>query len=196
MRSLRPAIKIDIDRHIDMSTKPVYVPLTRQAFDYSCGAASLASCLYYWGVWDGREPQLYDLIGTDSEGTSGEGIILGAEHYGLSAYAQSNMDTDILRGLLKDGYTVILSIQAWGDYTATTDMEEVWDDGHYVVLVDIVGDKVWLMDPSVPGTYRVMKIKELLACWHDYTDEGEYDWYGGIIIRGQVPALALRPISI
>jgi predicted double-glycine peptidase len=179
-----------------MSQLAVYVPLVRQAFDYSCGAASLASCLYYWGVWDGREPELYGLIGTDSEGTSGEGIILGATHYGLSAYTVSGLSTDDLRGYLANGDTVILSIQSWGNYTDTTNWDEVWEDGHYVVLVGISGQTIYVMDPSVAGSYRVMTIMELLRCWHDYTDEGEYDWHGAIVIHGDTVAHALRPVSI
>lgn len=177
-------------------TPAVYVPIVRQAYDYSCGAASLASCLYYWGVWEGREPELYEPLGTDDEGTSGEGIIEVAEKYGLLAQTKSNLNTDDLRGYLKEGYTVILSVQSWGNYTEDTDWEKVWDDGHYVVLVGIEGQDVYLMDPSVAGSYRRMTIRELLNCWHDYSDEGEYDYYGAIILRGDKPAHALRPISI
>jgi len=162
----------------------IYLPIVRQAYDYSCGAASLASCLYYWGVWDGREPELYDLLGTTDEGTSGEGLIAGARNYGLTAYSKSNMTLEELQGLTAEGYTVILSIQAWGSYTAETKMSEVWDDGHYVVLVGIKNGLVYLMDPSVAGMYRVMGAGELLECWHDYNDQGDYDYHAGIIIRG------------
>lgn len=174
----------------------VYVPLVRQAYDYSCGAASLASCLYYWGVWDGREPELYDLLDTTCEGTSGIGIVQGARHYGLEVTSKSGLNTDDLRGYLARGYTVILSIQAWGTYTPDTNWDEVWDDGHYVVLVDIVGQDVILMDPAVAGTYHKMTIRQLLDCWHDYSDEGERDYYGAIIIRGERPSPAIRPITI
>ena len=61
----------------------IYVPLVRQSYDYSCGAASLASCLYYWGVWSGREPELYPLLGTTCDGTKGESIIQVAQSFGL-----------------------------------------------------------------------------------------------------------------
>lgn len=174
----------------------VYVPLVRQAYDYSCGAASLASCLYYWGVWDGREPELYELLNTNYEGTSGAGIMAGAEYYGLLATSRSNLNLTDLRSYLAEGYTVILSIQSWGDWEAGVDMGTIWDDGHYVVLVGIDGDLVYLMDPSVAGEYRLLTVEELMACWHDYNDAGGYDYYGAIILRGDKVATALRPISI
>jgi predicted double-glycine peptidase len=163
----------------------IYVPLVRQAYEYSCGAASLASCLYYWKVWDGREPQLYPALETDDEGTSGVNIVKVAQSYGLMAFSRSEMNVDDLRGYLKEGCTVILSIQAWGDYTSATDMMKVWEDGHYVVLVGISGDQVTMMDPGVAGQYRKISILELNQCWHDYSDEGEYDYYGGIVIKGR-----------
>ena len=174
----------------------VYVPLVRQAYDFSCGAASLASCLYYWGVWDGREPELYERLGTDNEGTSGEAIISAAQHYQLDTTTKSDLSTDDLRKYLKEGYTLILSIQAWGNYDEQTDWETIWDDGHYVVLVSIEGQDIYLMDPAHAGGYRTMTIQELLKCWHDYSDEGEYDYHGAIIIRGDKPASAVRPVSI
>lgn len=163
----------------------ILVPMVRQAYEYSCGAASLASCLYYWKVWDGREPQLYPMLETDEEGTSGSMIVSVAESYGLRAYSRSDMNMDDLRGYLSEGYTVILSIQAWGDYTSSTDMNDIWEDGHYVVLVGIVGDRVTMMDPGVAGEYRTMSIVELLACWHDYSDDGEHDYHAGIVIGKQ-----------
>jgi len=174
----------------------VCVPLVRQAYDYSCGAASLASCLYYWGAWDGREPELYELLDTTCEGTSGQGLVQGAQHYGLQATVRSGLNTDDLRGYLAEGYTVILSVQMWGKYTEDTNMEEVWDDGHYVVLVGIEGQDVYVMDPAVAGSYHRMTIRELLDCWHDYSDDGEYDYYGAIVLRGDKPSSAIRPISI
>jgi predicted double-glycine peptidase len=42
---------------------PTLVSLVRQAYEYSCGAAALASCR--------REPELYPLLNTDEDGTSG-----------------------------------------------------------------------------------------------------------------------------
>src|SRR5574338_447771 len=180
-----------------MTNDKVYVPLVRQAYEYSCGAASLASCLYYWGVWDGREPELYSVLGTTDEGTSGESIVQVAESFGLAAISESNLTMDDLRGWLKCGYTIILSIQSWGNnYTDDMDWDLVWEDGHYVVLVGIEGQDVWLMDPSVAGSYRRMTIVELMKCWHDYTDSGEHDYHGAIVINSERPAGGIRPVSI
>lgn len=176
---------------------PTYVPLVRQAYEYSCGAASLASCLYYWNVWDGREPELYPHTGTTHYGTSGRGITKVARRKGLKARTERGMTIKRLRTLLRQGKTVILSIQAWGVYDKDTNMEDIWEDGHYVVLVDIKGRLVTMMDPAVAGKYHMMTVDELLACWHDYSDTGDKkEHYSGIVLWGKKPGRAIRPLMI
>lgn len=161
------------------------VPLVRQAYDYSCGAASLASCLYYWGVWTGREPELYPLLGTDEDGTSGCDIIQVAISFGLQAVYKNGLILDDLRNYLDLGYTCILSVQAWGDYGADTDFSEVWEDGHYIVLTNLINDDVEYMDPSVPGRYVRLSRNEFEARWHDWSDDGlTKEYHTAIMLKG------------
>lgn len=159
------------------------VPIVRQAYEYSCGAASLASCLYHWEVWDGREPELYPLLNTTEDGTSGESIVRVAQSFGLTAKSKSQLTLHQLGEYVRDGYTVILSIQAWGNWDNDTDMNDIWDDGHYVVLVGILWGKVIFMDPGIPKKYRALDIDQFMEVWHDYNDAGDHDWYGAIVIR-------------
>jgi hypothetical protein len=135
-------------------------------------------------------------LDTTCEGTGGEGMIKGAMHYGLQVTTRSGLNCDDLRGYLLEGYTCILSIQSWGNYDESTDMSKVWDDGHYVVLVGFEGQDVYLMDPAVAGAYRKMTIRELLDCWHDYADDGGEDWNAAIILRGETPSPAVRPVRV
>ena len=155
----------------------------RQAYEYSCGAGCLASCLYYWDVWHGGEPELYPLIGTTEEGTSGSGIIHGARHYGLVAYQKKDLTLYDLTMYLQDGYTVILSMQVYSLENQHLLMKDIWEDGHYVVLVGIQQGRVIFMDPLMPVKYRVMGVDEFIDCWHDYSDSGDQEFYGGIIIH-------------
>lgn len=179
----------------------VTVPLVRQSFDYSCGAAALASILYYWGVWDGREPELYRDLGTCNDGTPGYKIMQVAESFGLSVASESNMTINRLRALVDEGCTVILNVQAWGVYDEFTNWEEVWEDGHYVVLVGIEGEDAYLMDPAIAGRYGVINTAELLKRWHDWSDwessDGEYtkEYHTGIIIKGARPETS-KPLVI
>jgi predicted double-glycine peptidase len=174
-----------------------YTPLVRQAFDYSCGAASLASCLYYWGVWTGREPELYPTLGTSCEGTCGAGIMSVARNYGLEVIYRNKLTVDDLRGWLSQGYTAILNIQAWGVYDQNTNFGEVWDDGHYVVLADITNSDIIMMDPSIPGQYGILSIEEFDARWHDWSDQGDdHEYHTAILLMGDKPADLSHPLRI
>lgn len=165
---------------------PTNVPIVRQAFDYSCGAACLASCLYYWGVWDGREPELYQLLDTDIDGTSGHSIMEVAQSFGLEVVYRNNLGMGDLKAYLDMGYTAILNIQAWGQFDSTTDFGEVWEDGHYVVLVNLLNTEVLMMDPSVAGRYAIMSKTEFEARWHDWSDEGDSkEYHTAILLKGK-----------
>lgn len=174
-----------------------YTPLVRQAFDYSCGAASLASCLYYWGVWTGRETELYPVLGTTCEGTCGAGIMKAALNYGLQVGYRNKLTVDDLKAILAEGHTAILNIQAWGTYDQNTNFGEVWDDGHYVVLADITNSDIIMMDPSIPGQYGILSIEEFDARWHDYSDSGEEcEYHTAILLKGDKVADLTQPLRI
>jgi len=176
---------------------PTYTPLVRQAYDYSCGAAALASCLYYWGVWSGREPELYSLLDTDTEGTSGQSIIEVATSFGLEVKYFNNLGLGDLQVFLEAGYTCILNIQAWGNYDSNTDFEEVWEDGHYVVLANLINDDVEVMDPSIAGRYGRLSSSNFEARWHDWSDDGSSkEYHTAILLRGQKVANLSQPYVI
>ena len=174
-----------------------YVPLVRQAYDYSCGAASLASCLYYWGVWGGREPELYSLLDTDPDGTSGGSIMEVAASFGLQVSYKDKLQVSDLKVLLEEGWTVILNIQAWGTYDASTDFGEVWEDGHYVVLVNLINNDVQIMDPSIAGQYGLISNVDFEARWHDWSDDGESkEYHTAILLRGNKVVDLTQPYRI
>jgi predicted double-glycine peptidase len=173
----------------------VYVPLVRQAYDYTCGPASLASCLYYWGVWSGSEPQLYSLCQTTwQEGTTWRGLVKGARRMGLMARVERKMTTKRLRQLVRQGKTIILSIQS-NNGDNDMNMGHTWENGHYVVLVSIRGRMVTVMDPEYAGSYRTMTVEELLGCWHDWNG-GRKEFRGGIVLWGRRVSRAIRPVRV
>ena len=167
------------------------VPITRQATYYSCGAAALMSLLYYWKVYDGTETDLYPLTQTNPDtGTSPSGIIETAEAYGLEASLLEHLEVSDLRQALFRGDTLILDIQAWPLERPEVPWEEVWDEGHYVVLVGLDKNNVYVMDPSIGTSYGYIPIEEFLSRWHDYEiiDGKERPYYhSAISIRGENP---------
>jgi hypothetical protein len=98
---------------------------------------------------------------------------------------------------LGEGYTCILSLQAWGNFDAGTDFSEVWEDGHYVVLVNLINTDILLMDPSVAGRYALISNNDFEARWHDWSDDGESkEYHSAILLRGKKVVDLTQPYRI
>ncbi|HAH05975.1 MAG TPA: hypothetical protein DCM05_05495 [Elusimicrobia bacterium] len=176
------------------------LPILMQETDYSCGAAALLSVLRYWQVFEGNERDLYGpLQTTPNDGTEPQSLAAFARKQGLKAEMKEKMTLEDLRAALKDGVTVIVDIQAWRDESeADTPWEDLWEDGHYVVLSAMDSKNAYFMDPSVMGTYAFIPLSELPGRWHDYEDrDGTLKRYYqlGILIKGKQP-LDSAPVPI
>lgn len=179
------------------------LPLVRQQTGYSCGPAAMLSILKYWQGFEGNERDLYDIFKTsEEEGTHPLNLVAGARQFGLFAQFLEGMTLDQVRAYLKDGYTVILDIQAWteeGTNPDNVDWENRWDDGHYVVLVGMDRKYSYFMDPSMDGgKYGYIPNEELLRRWHDWEEEDgkRHDYYHeGIIFKGNKPFLTEVPTT-
>jgi len=118
-----------------------------------------------------------------------------ARRYGLEAEAQTDLTLADLERELARGSLVIVAVQAWADH-AVPDWRTNWEDGHYVVVVGLSNERVYVMDPSVRTGYAYLTRSEFLARWHDYDKEGTrktvYDRLG-IVIRGDAQ-LYMAPI--
>jgi predicted double-glycine peptidase len=145
------------------------LPIVRQATDYSCGAAALLAILFYWGVYDGGESELYAELGTTpADGTPPWNLAKGARAHGLDAEMKEHQTLDDLREGLARGETIIVDYQAWKDGDDGKPWKDTWEDGHYSVLAGIDDHYVYLMDPSGGPGYVYIPIAEFLERWHDY----------------------------
>jgi predicted double-glycine peptidase len=177
-----------IEASLPLSPRPLLpVPLVSQARPWSCGAAALMAALLYFGVYDDPESILDAELGvTPEEGTRVDSIVAGARRYGLQADARLGLTLeDLDRGLAR-GDVVIVALQAWPT-KAVKDWRTNWEDGHYVVVVGLSRDRVYVMDPSVRTGYAYLRRDQFLARWHDYDlDRGKRITFErlGIVIRG------------
>jgi predicted double-glycine peptidase len=168
------------------------VPLVRQATEYSCGAAALLATLYYWQVTDENESELYGpLHTTPEEGTSPQHIVDVAQSYHLDARIAEGLKVDDLRAALAAGESVIIDLEAWHEGAGKVDWSADWEDGHYVVLVGLDEQFLYVMDPSARAGYGYVPLAELDARWHDeetLPDGGSRRYvHAAIFIRGKTP---------
>lgn len=152
------------------------VPDVRQSTTYSCGAAALQAVLCAWGI-DSRERTLMDECGTtEAAGTAPEALAAAARARGLAATLAEETDLASLQAAAARGVPAIVAIQAWTDARpAGFAWRDDWEDGHYVIVLGVDGENVYVEDPSLLGTRGVIPRREFLDRWHDYTGDPPFD---------------------
>lgn len=166
------------------------VPIVRQATDYSCGAASSLAVLLYWGLTDVGESTLYEELKTNSQdGTDPRDMVQALKKYDLTVRLAEHVTIAQLRQSLHLGETVILDIQAWRE-NKTIPWIDQWESGHYVVMVGMNNDYLFVMDPSVGVGYGMIPLDELNDRWHDYENRTGVIWKNyqlAIFVKGKRP---------
>jgi predicted double-glycine peptidase len=169
------------------------VPDVRQSTGHTCGAAALQAVLAYWGTEEREDRLAARLKSTPEAGTHPLDIVRVAREYGLAAELREGLSLDDLEAALDAGTTVIVDLQAWRDRTDIP-WTETWDDGHYLVLLDMDGGNLYFEDPSLLGARGVIPRAEFVARWHDYEGEPPLDPTDrkyvrmALFIRGDRPA--------
>lgn len=129
-----------------------------------CGPASLKMVLEYYGILT-QEKELAILSGaTKEKGTSAEGLIAAAKHFGLNAFGKENSSFHDIERYINKGIPVIV------DWFSE-------DDGHYSVVVDMNKKEITLMDPTLRRLLiyvrrRKMPLEKFYRIWFDF--QGDY----------------------
>jgi predicted double-glycine peptidase len=164
------------------------VPLVSQGWPWTCGGASLMATLLYFGVFDGPESRLDEEMGaTPDNGTRVVNIVDEARRFGLTADPRTGLALADLDRELSHGGVVIVALQAWAT-SPVADWRTHWEDGHYVVVVGLDRDRVYVMDPSIRTGYGYLTRDQFVERWHDYDlEDGRRVVYDqlGIVIRGE-----------
>jgi len=162
------------------------VPDTRQSTEYSCGASALQATLMYYGEEYG-EQELMTMLGTTYNGTNPRDIARVARELGFQVELREQCTLEDLEKSIRNRVPVIVSGQAWreGD-DLKKPWSEVWESGHYMVIIGLDEKNVYFEDPSLLGSKGFMPRDEFQERWHD-VDEKKYLQLG-IFISGKKPA--------
>lgn len=166
---------------------------TRQSTEYSCGASALQAVLSYWGK-DLGEKELMEILHTTPEtGTYPEDIVRAARELGFEAEVKENLTIEDLEESTSKGIPVIALGQAWiSQDAAKKALEEDWEDGHYIVILAVDKDYVYIEDPFIRMGKGFMPRQTIEEYWHNTggkaTDDKPKQMHLGIFIRGTMPA--------
>lgn len=169
------------------------VPDTRQSTEYSCGASALQAVLMYWGD-EYSEKDLMDMLHTTEYGTHPEDIVRVGKELGYEAELKENLTLEDLEKSIKEGVPVIVTGQAWREgEDLNKPWKDVWESGHYMVVIGMDDNTVYIEDPSLLGSQGTMPRQEFLDRWHDYEGDIPFDdkdrkyIQAGIFIKGKAP---------
>jgi predicted double-glycine peptidase len=167
-------------RSLKAAPNLIQVPLTRQAADYTCGAAALQSVLGYFGK-EFRQDELVKSIKSDPDnGTPYQNIVQYARSLGFVVSTHTDLSLDELKGFIDNRQPVLLAIQAWMDPPRDW---TTYESGHYVVAIGYDRDVIYFMDPSTLGNYTYIPITEFLSRWHDRETDGTQLNHFGIVMN-------------
>lgn len=161
------------------------VPFCRQCTTYSCGASALQAVLMYYGE-EYIETDLMEMLGTKPEGTAPKDMARVAKELGFESAVRENLTIEDLSEYMKQKTPVIISAQAWREgEDKEKPWSELWNDGHYMVVVGVDEKNVYFEDPSLLGSIGVIPREEFMERWHDQDEKKYYQM--GIIIKGKTP---------
>lgn len=181
MRSI--ARSAELDRKGTM----INLHITRQTFDFDCGAKALQTIMAYYGI-DIREDELMKELGTGKDGTRVDKMISTAESKGFRVEAKQHLSIRDVKRYIDKGHPVIVLLQAWAErYMTLKDWRNDYDDGHYAVVIGYTKGILVFEDPA---SFRKTWLREyeFLARWHDLDLERnrKYEQFG-MVLLGKEP---------
>lgn len=144
------------------------IPFVRQSTGWSCGPASLAAVMRYYGHTRIGERTMIRRSGCTPEGATVRGLCDAAISYGVTPWGWQGVSYETFTRISELGNPMIAAIQAWhvggepeGGYG------DIWLDGHFVVVTHADAAGVTCMDPSLPRARGYLAREEWLERWHD-----------------------------
>ena len=148
-----------------------------QDVSFSCGPTALQSVLAYFG-YQGRNLQSEAKLIQATHAEPGLGsdptqIKRVAETYGLSAEIREGMSLADLEDLTRRCIPVTVVCQAWReDDQKGKSWTTAWDNGHYMNVIGVDEQFVYLEDPALSKTIGWIPRAEFLERWHDVGRDG------------------------
>jgi predicted double-glycine peptidase len=172
------------------------VPSVVQETGWSCGPASLLSCLKYLGVaGDLTEDSLASEIRTTEQGgTSAGWMVAGARKWWPRTEFIEGLTYEELCDRVRQGDLCILLLQAWAseETLARVPYEDNLADGHYVVATAVGPRSAYFADPSLARVRARLTRRELERRWHEQEDLIVVR-KAAIVLTGQAPRT--RPLG-
>ncbi len=173
---------------IEQGGKTLNVPITRQTFDYDCGAKALQTLLAYYGTDIREDILLKELQTSHVDGSSIESIVSFVKRKGFEVEARQKMTLQDITRSIDEDHPVLILLQAWTDQHLTPEQwRTTYSEGHYAIAIGYGRNRIIFEDPS--SIHRTwLSNREFLNRWHDADPQtGRKIQQFGLILYGVEP---------
>jgi len=152
--------------------KVLKFPTKGQWYDFDCGVTVAWSVLKYLKIKVSYETILKASKVCPVDGLKPQKLISLLGKFGVEAVCEQNKNIRFLKGQINRDKPVIVLVQARKEYKKS--WSNSWEHGHYVVVIGFDDDRVFIYDPSMGGSIKVLTHKQFYARWHDYSNNNNY----------------------
>lgn len=200
MKSLFPfLILISLFNFAHAGTMLKTVPDVKQTTDYTCGIASLAAVLGFYGINVTEEQLLKETYIDPEVGVAIAEIIKAGKRRGFTPTLVENASLEKLEDSVNNGQLTIILSQAWraksGWFRRHIPWEEEWDAGHYMVVIGYDEENIYFEDPWILGTRGFIPRDEFLKRWHGPSDSDVPTQRQAIFFEGSAD-LTKKPLRL
>lgn len=175
------------------STKILFgAPVAGQSTNYSCGAAAMQSALAYYGLAYSEEHLMKEMGTNAKDGTDHHRMAAYANKVGVKAEVRTNVPIAEVAQALSRDQLVVIECQAHEDRPGKDkDYTNVWDSGHYMVVIGLDDKTIYFMDPSLGGYRGYLPIPEFMVRWHDLGGKNEKLYQTAIFLDAKPAPVSL-----
>jgi ABC-type bacteriocin/lantibiotic exporter with double-glycine peptidase domain len=152
--------------------KVLKLPMKGQWYDFDCGVAIAWSLLKYSKIKVTYEDVLQTSKVCPVNGLKPSKLMTLLGKYGLSAVCENNKNIRFLKNQINANKPVIVLIQARKEYNKS--WSNTWIHGHYVIVIGYDTNRVFIYDPQMGGSIKILTHKQFYGRWHDYLNNIDY----------------------
>lgn len=152
--------------------KILKVPARGQWYDFDCGVAVAYSVLRYLKIKVTYESVLKASKVCPVDGLKPEKTINLFAKFGLNAKLEDNKNIRFLKNQINKNRPVIALIQERKEYRKS--WWNTWEHGHYVIIIGYDTNRLFIYNPSMGGSIKILTHEQFYSRWHDYSKNNTY----------------------
>jgi ABC-type bacteriocin/lantibiotic exporter with double-glycine peptidase domain len=152
--------------------KVLKLPMKGQWYDFDCGVTVAYSILKYFKIKVTYEDVLKASKVCPVDGLKPQKLINLLAKFGLNVQLENHKNIRFLKSQINVNKPVIVLIQSRKEYNKP--WANSWIHGHYVVVIGYDKDRVFIYDPSMGGSVKILTHEQFYGRWHDYSNNIDY----------------------